>query len=146
MKQRAPAPSSKAWNVNPPVPTLLEVQHAVYRSIVGRDDAEAAAYIVAEGIDPEARLGIYRNTFASVLTNALRLTFPGRDKQPYLDVGHTIRRRLPGCPPTMRPPTHAEVPLDPFPELRSHRLSARHLAAGSPAAIRSLSLLGRISR
>ena len=76
MKQRAPAPSSKAWNVNPPVPTLLEVQHAVYRSIVGRDDAEAAGYIVAEWIDPEVRLGIYRNTFATVLTNALRLTFP----------------------------------------------------------------------
>ena len=57
-------------------PTLLELQHAIYRSIVGRDDAEAAAWIVAEGIDPEVRLGIYRNTFASVLTNALRLSFP----------------------------------------------------------------------
>ena len=48
----------------------------MYRSIVGRDDAEAAAWIVAEGIDPEVRLGIYRNTFASVLTNALRHSFP----------------------------------------------------------------------
>lgn len=59
-----------------PPPTLLELQHAVYRSVVGRDDAEAAAYIVADGIDPAARLGIYRHTFASVLTNALRLSFP----------------------------------------------------------------------
>ena len=48
----------------------------MYRSIVRRDDAQAAAWIVAEGIAPEERLGIYRNTFASVLTNALRLSFP----------------------------------------------------------------------
>ena len=48
----------------------------MYRSIVGRDDAEAAACIGAGGIDPTARLGIYRHTFASVLTNALRLSFP----------------------------------------------------------------------
>ena len=57
-------------------PMLLELQRAVYRSIVGRDDAEAAAYVVADGIDPAARLGIHRNTFASVLTNALRLSYP----------------------------------------------------------------------
>ena len=46
------------------------------RSIVGCDDAGVAAWIVGEGIDPKARIGIYRNTVASVLTNALRLTFP----------------------------------------------------------------------
>ena len=59
-----------------PAPTLLELQHAVHHSVVGHDDAEAAAYVVAGGIDPAARLGIYRNTFASVLTNALRLSYP----------------------------------------------------------------------
>ena len=62
--------------MNTQPPTLLELQHAVYRSIVEHDDAEAAASIVADGIDPAARLGIYRNTFASVLTNALRLSYP----------------------------------------------------------------------
>jgi hypothetical protein len=62
--------------VNTRPPTLLELQHAVYRSVVEHDDAEAAACIVADGIDPAARLGIYRHTFASVLTNALRLSFP----------------------------------------------------------------------
>jgi len=62
--------------VNTQPPTLLELQHAVYRSVVEHDDAEAAACIVADGIDPAARLGIYRHTFASVLTNALRLSFP----------------------------------------------------------------------
>jgi hypothetical protein len=62
--------------LNALAPTLLDLQHAVYRGIIGPDDAEAAAYIVADGIDPAARLGVYRNTFASVLTNALRLSFP----------------------------------------------------------------------
>ncbi|HEV8553689.1 MAG TPA: DNA-binding domain-containing protein [Casimicrobiaceae bacterium] len=57
-------------------PPLLELQHAMRRSIVERDDAEAAAFVIADGIDPAARLGIYRNTFASVLTNALRLSYP----------------------------------------------------------------------
>ena len=62
--------------MNTQPPTLLELQHAVYRSIVEHDDAEAAACIVVDGIDPAARLGIYRNTFARVLTNALRLSYP----------------------------------------------------------------------
>lgn len=62
--------------MNTSAPTLLELQHAVYRSIVARDDTEAAASIVADGIDPAARLGVYRNTFASVLTNALKLSYP----------------------------------------------------------------------
>ncbi len=46
------------------------------RSIVALDDAEAGGHVVAEGIEPAARLGIYRNTFASVLINALRLSYP----------------------------------------------------------------------
>jgi hypothetical protein len=62
--------------MNTSAPTLLELQHAVRRAIVGRDDADAATHIVADGIDPAARLGIYRNTFASVLVNALRSSYP----------------------------------------------------------------------
>ena len=54
-------------------PTLLELQRALCGSVVARDDAEAIACTIADGIDPAARLGIYRNTFASVLANALRL-------------------------------------------------------------------------
>ncbi|MGH8634937.1 MAG: HvfC/BufC family peptide modification chaperone [Burkholderiales bacterium] len=57
-------------------PTLLELQRALCNSVVARDDAEAVACIIADGIDPAARLGIYRNTFASVLANALRLSYP----------------------------------------------------------------------
>ena len=62
--------------MNAPAPSLLELQRAVRRSIVALDDAEAATHVVADGIDPAARLGIYRNTFASALTNALRLSYP----------------------------------------------------------------------
>jgi len=62
--------------VNAPAPSLLELQRAVLRSVVARDDAKAGAHVVADGIEPAARLGIYRNTFASVLTNALRLSYP----------------------------------------------------------------------
>lgn len=62
--------------MNAPAPSLLELQRAVCRSVVARDDAEAGPYIIADGIDPAARLGIYRNTFASVLANALRLSYP----------------------------------------------------------------------
>jgi hypothetical protein len=58
------------------MPTLLDVQRAVRRSLVARDDAEAAAYIVADQLLPGARLNIYRNTFIGTLTTALRLSFP----------------------------------------------------------------------
>jgi hypothetical protein len=57
-------------------PTLLELQCAVQRSLTAHDDADAAGYLVADGIDAAARLGIYRNTFATVLVNALRLSYP----------------------------------------------------------------------
>jgi len=62
--------------VNTPAPSLLELQRAVRSCVVARDDAEAGAHVVADGIEPAARLGIYRNTFASALTNALRLSYP----------------------------------------------------------------------
>jgi hypothetical protein len=58
------------------MPTLLDVQHAVYRSVVERDDGLAAQYIVADTLAPEARLSIYRNTFIGSLTTALRLSYP----------------------------------------------------------------------
>jgi hypothetical protein len=76
MKRRVPVLCSTEPNMNTSVPTLLELQHAVRRAIVGRDDADAATHIVADGIDPTARLGLYRNTFVSVLVNTLRLSYP----------------------------------------------------------------------
>jgi hypothetical protein len=45
-------------------------------SLVRHEDRDVAAHVLAEGIDPAARLRVYRNTFASVLTRALRLSYP----------------------------------------------------------------------
>jgi hypothetical protein len=58
------------------MPSLRELQHAVRMSLVERDDSEAASYIVDDGLAPERRLSVYRNTFASNLANALRLSYP----------------------------------------------------------------------
>ena len=55
---------------------LLELQRAVYRSLVERDDDEATALIRADGLAAADRLSIYRNTLFSTLTNALRLSYP----------------------------------------------------------------------
>src|SRR5262249_9301267 len=39
-------------------------------------DALAAGYVLAEGLPPEARLGIYRNNLTGTLTAALKLCYP----------------------------------------------------------------------
>jgi hypothetical protein len=56
------------------VPTLLEVQKALRKSLVERDAGEAAAMLAAHV--PPDRLDIYRNTFVTGATKALRLTYP----------------------------------------------------------------------
>src|SRR5215469_12520562 len=58
------------------MPRLLELQRAVYRSLVAHDDEAAARHILADGLAPEARLNVYRNTFIGTITTALRLSFP----------------------------------------------------------------------
>jgi Putative DNA-binding domain len=58
------------------VPTLLEIQDAVYRSLVEGDDAPASRHISDDGLAPNARLKIHRNTFVGSLTTALRLSYP----------------------------------------------------------------------
>jgi hypothetical protein len=58
------------------VPALHELQRAVYRSLVARDDGDATATIRADGLAAADRLSIYRNTVFSTLTNALRLSYP----------------------------------------------------------------------
>ena len=64
------------WNMEPAAPALLEIQHALRASLLAHDEGEAAAHIVADGFSAAERLDVYRNTFASVLTNALRLSYP----------------------------------------------------------------------
>jgi hypothetical protein len=56
------------------MPTLLELQHAMRDSLVHHND-EAAAALLADRVAPD-RLDIYRNTFISGLTKALRLCYP----------------------------------------------------------------------
>lgn len=61
------------------MPSLLDVQHAIRRSIVERDDGEILPFVVDDGLDPRQRLAVYRNTYASTLTSTLRLTYPAVD-------------------------------------------------------------------
>jgi uncharacterized protein len=56
------------------MPTLLELQRAMRAAMVDRDDGAAVA-MLAEDV-PADRLDIYRNTFISGATRALRLSFP----------------------------------------------------------------------
>src|SRR6516164_9000957 len=57
------------------VPTLLEIQTAMRRGLLGNGDATIAATL-GNALAPADRLSIYRNTSRTALTNALRLNFP----------------------------------------------------------------------
>lgn len=57
-------------------PTLIELQRAVRRDMLGLADGDASGYVVPDGLAPQARLAIYRNTANSTLLTALRLTYP----------------------------------------------------------------------
>ncbi|AJX34951.1 DNA-binding domain-containing protein [Burkholderia oklahomensis] len=68
--------------MNPRTPTLAELQRAVRRSLsdgVGVG-ADAADWVLPDGLTPDARLRVYRNTSASVLRDALRLAFPATQR------------------------------------------------------------------
>lgn len=57
-------------------PTLRELQRALRVSLLANEDISAVADIIPNGIDPNARVAVYRNTFFGVLTTALRLVYP----------------------------------------------------------------------
>ncbi len=57
-------------------PTLIELQHAIRQSLQGGLDGDAPAFVINDGLDPGARLNIYRNTSVGVLVKALQLAFP----------------------------------------------------------------------
>ncbi len=57
------------------MPTLLELQHAIARSLLRGDVKEASAFVESQGLTHEERLAIYRNTSAGVMVGALRLAF-----------------------------------------------------------------------
>jgi len=56
--------------------TLRELQMQLRHAVLGGRVAEIAAAIEADGIDPEARLGVYRNHALITLGEALKTTFP----------------------------------------------------------------------
>jgi len=62
------------------MPSLRELQDAVRRSIVDCDNVDAVAHVVADGITPQERLSVYRNTFIQTLIRALRLSYPAVDQ------------------------------------------------------------------
>ncbi|MGF6734971.1 hypothetical protein OKW50_007143 [Paraburkholderia youngii] len=61
-------------------PSLADLQQAMRRSLLEgaseSADEDAASTVLADGLDPLARLNIYRNTAEGVMVNALRLAFP----------------------------------------------------------------------
>ena len=57
-------------------PSLLELQCAMRASLVVHDDRGISAHVVDAGMSPAERLDVYRSTFASVVTKALRLSYP----------------------------------------------------------------------
>jgi hypothetical protein len=58
------------------MPTLLELQHAVFRAVVAGDSAAAESHVLEDALAPAERLDVYRNNFFASLANALRLSFP----------------------------------------------------------------------
>jgi hypothetical protein len=57
------------------MPTLLEIQTAMRRGLLGNGDTTIAAAL-GDALAPADRLSVYRNTSRTALTNALRLNFP----------------------------------------------------------------------
>jgi hypothetical protein len=62
--------------MNARTPSLADLQRAMRQSVLLHEHEDAAAVVLADGLDPRARLSIYGNTAAGALTNALRLAFP----------------------------------------------------------------------
>ena len=57
-------------------PPLYELQRRVGRAVLGGEIGEIAAAIASDGIDPAARLRIYRNHALATLEAALKAVFP----------------------------------------------------------------------
>jgi hypothetical protein len=62
------------------MPTLLEIERAIRSALLDPDNGDALRHIVTDGIAPEDRLAIYRNTVVSGAVKALQLNFPAVEK------------------------------------------------------------------
>lgn len=61
------------------MPTLLELQRGLARSLLFEEDGAVAPQVVADGLAAERRLAIYRHTAIDKLTTALRFAYPAVD-------------------------------------------------------------------
>jgi hypothetical protein len=66
----------KRWPMSFEMPNLLELQRQFRRAVLGGDTAALAAAIPGDGLDPAARLRIYRNHAFATLGAVLEGTFP----------------------------------------------------------------------
>ena len=56
--------------------SLREVESDLHRALLGGDDAPARARVRGDGLEPGARIAIYRHHVVTTLTAALQATFP----------------------------------------------------------------------
>ena len=66
----------KSWPMSIEMPNLLELQLVLRRVVLGGDTAAVAAGVRGDGLDPAARLRIYRNHAFATLGAALEGIFP----------------------------------------------------------------------
>ena len=66
----------KNWPISIDMPNLLELQLQLRRAVLGGDTAGLVAAIHGDGLDPAARLRIYRNHAFATLGTVLEGTFP----------------------------------------------------------------------
>src|SRR5947209_19735581 len=66
----------KSSPISTDMSTLLELQMQLRRAVLGGDAAEIVAAIHGDGLDPAARVGIYRNHAFATLGASLQVTFP----------------------------------------------------------------------
>jgi hypothetical protein len=55
---------------------LRDLQCGIGRAVLGQDEASIVSAIMGDGLDPAARLNIYRNHYISSLGEALKATYP----------------------------------------------------------------------
>jgi len=64
------------WPMCTDMPMLLELQTRIRRAILDGEAADVVTAILGEGLDPAARIGIYRHHAFATLGAALQATFP----------------------------------------------------------------------
>ena len=107
-------------------PTLLELQCAVRRDLLGLSDGDASGYVVPDGLAPQARLAIYRNTANSTLLTALRLTYPAVQALVGSEFFEGAARRfIDQCPPSS---AHLDSYGELFPDFLAQMPEAASLA------------------